>query len=126
MPFGAFYTGYRQTVRAADELVAAVELPRIDGRQWWRKVGTRAAQAISKVMMAAVRGDGVRIALGSVGPTIVRPGRTEALLARGGSIARAQAMLSREIHPIDDLRSTAEYRLRVSQQLLARFWSETA
>ena len=52
VPFESFYTGYRASVRQPDELIEAVEFPAIDGRQWWRKVGTRRAQAISKVMMA--------------------------------------------------------------------------
>ena len=50
--------GLSQTVRQPDELIVAIEIPRIDGRQWWRKVGTRRAQAISKIMMAGVRGAG--------------------------------------------------------------------
>ena len=54
VPFAAFYTGYRTSVMRPDELVAALEVPRIRGRQWFRKVGTRAAQSISKVVMAAV------------------------------------------------------------------------
>ena len=60
VPFTAFYTGYRASVRRPDELIAAIEIPRIDGAQYWRKVGTRRAQAISKVMCAAVRGPSVR------------------------------------------------------------------
>src|SRR6476646_5626696 len=67
IPFVEFYTGYRQTVLAANELIVAVEVPRVRGRQWFRKVGTRAAQAISKVVMAAVDdsgGDPARIAVG--------------------------------------------------------------
>jgi xanthine dehydrogenase iron-sulfur cluster and FAD-binding subunit A len=55
----------------------------------------------------------------------VRLPRTEALLAAGGSIAEAQALLAEEIQPIDDLRSTAAYRRRVSANLLAQFWAET-
>jgi xanthine dehydrogenase small subunit len=126
VPFGSFYTGYRQTVRRPDELIVAVEIPPVEGRQWFRKVGTRAAQAISKVVMAAVRAPHPRIALGSVAPTVVRVPRTEAALAGGGSLAEAQAVLMGEIQPIDDLRSTAAYRRRVSANLLAQFWSETA
>ena len=57
VPFDAFYTGYRTSVRKPEELITAIEIPRIDGTQWWRKVGTRRAQAISKIMMAAVRGE---------------------------------------------------------------------
>jgi CO/xanthine dehydrogenase FAD-binding subunit len=126
VPFGSFYTGYRQTVMRPDELIVAVEVPPLEGRQWFRKVGTRAAQAISKVVMAAVRAPHPRIALGSVAPTVVRAPRTEALLAAGGSLAEAQSVLLEEIQPIDDLRSTAAYRRRVSANLLAQFWSDTA
>ena len=126
VPFASFYTGYRRTAMRPDELILALEVPPVEGRQWFRKVGTRAAQAISKVVMAAVRAPRPRIALGSVAPTVVRLPRTEALLAAGGSIAEAQALLAEEIQPIDDLRSTAAYRRRVSANLLAQFWAETA
>jgi CO/xanthine dehydrogenase FAD-binding subunit len=126
VPFGSFYTGYRQTVMRPDELIVAVEVPPVEGRQWFRKVGTRAAQAISKVVMAAVRAPRPRIALGSVAPTVVRVPRTEAALAGGATLAEAQAILMDEIQPIDDLRSTAAYRRRVSANLLAQFWSDTA
>jgi CO/xanthine dehydrogenase FAD-binding subunit len=126
VPFGSFYTGYRRTVARPDELIAAVEVPPVEGRQWFRKVGTRAAQAISKVVMAAARAPMPRIALGSVAPTVVRVPRTEEALAAGGSMAEAQALLLEEIAPIDDLRSTAAYRRRVAANLLAQFWSDTA
>jgi xanthine dehydrogenase small subunit len=125
VPFDAFYTGYRQTAMWPDELIVALEIPPVEGRQWFRKVGTRAAQAISKVVMAAVRAPRPRIALGSVAPTVVRVPRTEAVLAAGGTLADAQAVLMDEIRPIDDLRSTATYRRRVSANLLAQFWSDT-
>jgi CO/xanthine dehydrogenase FAD-binding subunit len=125
--FTDFYTAYRRTVLKPDELITAVEIPAIEGRQWFRKVGTRAAQAISKVVMAAVDagpGEAPRIAIGSVAPTVVRLPRTEAALATGASIADAQRILSDEIVPIDDVRSTAEYRRRVAANLLATFWRE--
>lgn len=120
-----FQTGYRTNLLAADELIVAIEIPAIDGRQWWRKVGTRRAQAISKVMMAGVRGADVRIALGSVAPTVVRLPRTEAALTSGSTLADARALLLDEIQPIDDVRSTAEYRRAVSANLLEQFWKET-
>jgi xanthine dehydrogenase small subunit len=126
IPFVEFYTGYRRTVLGANELILAVEIPRVRGRQWFRKVGTRAAQAISKVVMAAVDdsgGDPPRIAIGSVGPTVVRLPSTEAALAAGTSVADAQRILLDEIAPIDDVRSTAEYRRRVAANLLASFWN---
>jgi CO/xanthine dehydrogenase FAD-binding subunit len=126
VPFGQFFTGYRTTVRSREELIVAVEIPPIEGRQYWRKVGTRRAQAISKVMCAAVRGPEIRVALGSVAPTIVRLTRTEAVLQGRGTLEEAQAMLHREIMPIDDIRSTADYRRQVSANLLADFWRSTA
>ena len=123
--FNAFCTGYRQTAMRPDELIVAIEIPPVEGRQWFRKVGTRTAQAISKIVMAAVRAPHPRIALGSVAPTVVRVPRTESVLAGGGSLADAQATLVDEIRPIDDLRSTAAYRRRVSANLLAQFWADT-
>ena len=126
VPFGEFYTGYRASVRRPDELIAAIEIPPVDGRQWFRKVGTRAAQAISKVVMAAVRAPRPSIALGSVGPTVVRLPRAEDALASGASIDEAVRILEDEIRPIDDVRSTAEYRRTVAGNLLRRFWSDTS
>ena len=123
--FSEFYTGYRTSVRQPDELITAIEIPAIEGRQWWRKVGTRRAQAISKVMMAGVRGPQVRIALGSVGPVVVLATGAAKVLAHGGSVADAQAALAREITPIDDVRSAGEYRQQVAANLLAQFWKET-
>ena len=127
VPFSAFYTGYRRSVLGPGELIAALEVPPVHGRQWFRKVGTRAAQAISKVVMAAVApvaGDPPRIALGSVAPTVVRLPSTEAALADGASLEEAQRVLIEEIAPIDDIRSTAAYRTRVAANLLARFWND--
>jgi len=129
VPFVEFYTGYRRSVLRPDELITAIEIPRLEGRQWFRKVGTRAAQAISKIVMAGVdpgRGRAPRIAIGSVAPTVVRVPATEAALATGASLADAQAILLDEIAPIDDVRSTAEYRRRVTANLLADFWNRRA
>ena len=126
VPFTGFYTGYRASVRRPDELIVALEVPKLSGRQWFRKVGTRAAQAISKVVFAGIRSDRPRLALGSVAPTVVRLPRTEALLAGGAPIARAREELAAEISPIDDVRSTADYRREVAARLLEQFWRETA
>ena len=125
VPVTDYYTGYRKTVMRPDELIVAIEIPRVEGKQWFRKVGTRAAQAISKIVMAAVRSPAPRIALGSVAPTVVRVPMTESALAGGASIGEAAEILGREIVPIDDVRSTADYRRRVSMNLLRRFWEET-
>lgn len=127
VPFAGFYTGYRMNVLRPDELIVAVEIPPVEGRQWFRKVGTRAAQAISKVVMAAVRGGGVpRVALGSVGPVVVRARAAEQALAADGGIESGVAALAAEIQPIDDVRSSADYRRHVAVNLLRQFWSETA
>ncbi|WP_420130026.1 FAD binding domain-containing protein [Longimicrobium sp.] len=126
VPFNEIYTGYRATVIRPHELIVAVEVPPVEGAQWFRKVGTRAAQAISKVVIAGIRGPRPAIALGSVAATVVRLPRTENALAAGSSIEEAQRVLQQEIKPIDDVRSTATYRLRVAANLLAQFWAETS
>jgi CO/xanthine dehydrogenase FAD-binding subunit len=123
--FNEFYTGYRATVRKADELIVAIRVPPVEGAQWFRKVGTRAAQAISKIVMAGVRSAHPRLALGSVAPTVIRLPRTEAALA-GAGIDEACRVLESEITPIDDVRSSAEYRRRVAANLLRKFWRDTA
>jgi CO/xanthine dehydrogenase FAD-binding subunit len=92
-----------------------VDVPR--GPQRFRKVGPRAAQAISKVVLASV---GHRVAFGSVAATVVRARAVEAYLAGGGrDLAEAQQRLQADIRPIDDVRSTADYRRRVAANLLS-------
>jgi CO/xanthine dehydrogenase FAD-binding subunit len=133
VPYATFHRGYKQMDLAHDELIARIVLPR--GRSGWRedyrKVGARRAQAISKVCFAAaatvesrIVGD-IRVAYGSVAPIPLRCTRTEAAV-RGRemtpeAIASAQRELLEEISPIDDIRSTAAYRRRVSANLLADF-----
>ena len=132
--YAEFHTGYRQTSMRPDEMIARVRLrrPREGARHFYRKVGTRRAQAISKVCFAALAevGEGgrieeARIAVGSVAPTVVRCRGTETLLRgrrpEGDLMKEALSEMSRDIAPIDDVRSTARYRLRVAQNLLAEF-----
>ncbi|MGH9812772.1 MAG: FAD binding domain-containing protein [Candidatus Acidiferrales bacterium] len=133
VPYHEFHTGYKQMRLAPNELIRSIRLPRVASSRahYYRKVGTRRAQAISKVVFAAtatveagvVRD--VRIALGSVAPTVLRCFNTEATLQGkkidAGTIANAQAVLAGEIAPIDDLRSTMSYRRRVSLNLLEDF-----
>jgi CO/xanthine dehydrogenase FAD-binding subunit len=123
VPVTEFYTGYRKTVLRPEELIVAIEVPPVQGRQYFRKVGTRAALAISKIVIAGVKGAAPRIALGSVAPTVVRARKTEAALAAGAGIEEAVQVLQSEIAPIDDLRSSADYRRQVAGNLLRRFWS---
>jgi CO/xanthine dehydrogenase FAD-binding subunit len=138
MAYREFHTGYKKMKIAPDELLRAIRLPR-RGKPWreyYRKVGTRRAQAISKVCFAgaalvehgAIRD--LRIALGSVAPTVLRAVKTEDALRGAGvtpeAIATARETLAREIAPIDDIRSTARYRLRVAQNLLEEFLTQLA
>jgi CO/xanthine dehydrogenase FAD-binding subunit len=130
VPAADFWTGYRQTALAHDELIVRIRLPLAAEREMrFRKVGTRRAQAISKVVMAvAWQGDGtwrdVRVALGSVAPTPVRATATErALEGRPPNPETADAAaetLAGELAPIDDVRSTAEYRRFVAARVLHR------
>jgi CO/xanthine dehydrogenase FAD-binding subunit len=134
--FRDLFLGYRRIDRRADELLVAVhaKIPAPRVRQGYRKVGTRLAQAISKVVFAgtlelasggAVKE--VRLALGSVAATPVRLPRTEALLTgeklTPALVARAAAEVRSEISPMDDVRSTAAYRLGVAGHLVAEFLS---
>jgi xanthine dehydrogenase small subunit len=123
VPFTEFYTGYRKSVLRPDELIVAIEVPPVEGAQFFRKVGTRAALAISKIVMAGVKGPVPRIAFGSVAPTVVRARATERALAAGTHIEDVVRILEKEIAPIDDLRSSAAYRRQVAGNLLRRFWS---
>ncbi len=132
-PFHGFSTSYKKLTMRDDELIRRIRLPRdkVAWAQFYRKVGTRRAQAISKVCFAgaALHESGrladVRIALGSVAPIVLRATETEKAL-RGRSLTPesvrvAENTLAREITPIDDIRSTAHYRLRVAQNLLREF-----
>jgi len=128
-----FHTGYKEMIIRPDELLTRIRLQRRREkmRHYYRKVGTRKAQAISKVCfagLAQVRAEKVkdlRIALGSVAPVPLRCVKTEDAL-RGSelnqaTIDRAQAVMADEIVPIDDIRSTSNYRHKVSLNLLADF-----
>lgn len=133
IPYSGFHLGYKQMDIRPHELLRAIRLPRSPQARthYYRKVGTRKAQAISKVCFAATasmdgdRIDNVRVALGSVAPIPMRCTQTENALVgkaiNAETINAAQATLTKDISPIDDLRSTRDYRLRVSLNLLADF-----
>jgi CO/xanthine dehydrogenase FAD-binding subunit len=132
VPYERFHTGYKQMDLAPDELIRAVILPRRRGwHQHYRKVGARRAQAISKVCFAGAalvesgRIADIRLAFGSVAPTVVRAFGAETAL-RGatvgpGAVDRAGAALLAELAPIDDVRSTAAYRRQVAVNVLGEF-----
>ncbi len=115
IPIDTFFTGYRKTALESDELITAVRFP-LGRRVAFRKVGTRAAQAISKIVMAVSRRP-ARIAIGSVAEVPLRARRTEAALERN-DIEGAIAAVGDDIRPIDDVRSTAAYRRAVTQNVL--------
>ena len=133
LPYQGFHIGYKQMRIRPDELLTRIRLPRntAGATHYYRKVGTRKAQAISKVCLAAVGRqnnghiDDVRLAVGSVAPIVVRCVQTENALKGqkldAATMQSAQASLLREISPIDDIRSTANYRLQVASNLLADF-----
>jgi xanthine dehydrogenase small subunit len=134
IPYHAWCTGYRTTQLAADELIVAAHLPIPDAntRTTWRKVGTRRAQSISKVMgAAAITLDGAtvvsaRVALGAVANRPIRIAAVEAAV-QGQPLARAaeaaRVALRSAIQPIDDVRSTSAYRREVAENLVARFFT---
>ena len=133
LPYADFATGYRKTLLAGDELVAAIRLPRPLPGTWfgWRKVGTRRAQSISKVMAAAaltIEGGTItraRFGLGAVADRPIRAPAAEAAAVGGrrdqATADKVAAAAVASITPISDVRSTASYRLELVQRLLMRF-----
>jgi len=137
IPFNRFYTGYRKTVLEADELLLAIRVPlqQPDERLFFYKLGTRRAQAISKVVMAAkaqidcaqtIRS--IHIGLGSVAPTVIRARHTESLLTgqllTPTLIEQAKETIRQEIRPLTDFRSTEAYRRFATGNLLGKFLRE--
>lgn len=132
--FGSLYTGYRRLSMSPDELIVSVEIPAPPrgAAMFFRKVGTRAAQSISKVVFAGmlhVGPDGavdlVRLAWGSMAPVPARAVRAEAALlgakpSRAAAAAAVEA-LGADLAPIDDIRSERDYRMAVARNVLAQF-----
>lgn len=129
-----FFTGYKKTLRLPDELIVAIDVhvPAAGARHYFRKVGTRRLQAISKVVAAGVlESDAsgtvtrVRLALGSVAPVTLRARRVESLLLGSRldetTIAAAERAVGEDIAPIDDVRSTGDYRGRIAGRLVRAF-----
>jgi CO/xanthine dehydrogenase FAD-binding subunit len=131
--YDAFHTGYKRTAAAPDEIVSQVIVPRrAEPRvHYYRKVGPRRAQAISKVCFAACaskQGDAVRearVALGGVAPVPLRAVEVERAIVAGDLQAASEA-LAWAVVPIDDVRSTARYRRRVADNLLRDFLQHVA
>lgn len=132
LPIREFMTGVKQTARRPGELIVAVTVPLLDGWQGYAKVGVRNAMVIA-IASACLAVDepsrSVRIALGSVGPTIVRAGGAEELArdavdwtarsAGDATVAEFGRRVAAAASPIDDHRSSAAYR-RHAVDVLAR------
>ncbi len=137
IPLREFYLSYRKTALKPDEILTRVIIPKPKPGEsaTFYKIGTRKAQAISKVVMC-VRSiiqneivEDIAIALGSVAPTVVRAPKTEKFLMgkklNENIIDEARKSLAEEIKPIDDIRSTADYRKFVAANLLGRYLTDT-
>jgi len=126
-----FYLGYRKNAMEKDELITEIVLPPQPAPgdfHYFNKVGTRSAQAISKIVFSALRvpGNGhVRISIGSVCPTTIRARKTEEAIAQGAGKEEAWRVLESEIAPIDDVRSTGVYRVKVTRNILWDFLDRT-
>ena len=133
IPYRTFHTGYKKTLLAPDELIHSICISKnLKGYiSYAKKVGARNAQAISKVFLAALARisnttiEDVRLAAGSVGPIPVRLAATERALAGraidNSLLEAAGNVMAQEVQPIDDIRSTAEYRTVVLRNLLGEF-----
>jgi CO/xanthine dehydrogenase FAD-binding subunit len=126
--FAEFMVGPKKNSRMANEIITGVSIPITNGWQGYAKVGVRNAMVISVASVCLAIHDGkVRVALGSVGPTIIRCSESEAWINSVGlenvnqTIAKEFGEHVRaESRPIDDHRSTAEYRRHAVGVLAAR------
>lgn len=136
--YDAFHKGYKQMDLASDELLYRIHVPKAAGRtfHFYRKVGTRQAQAISKICLAAFAriADGavaeLRVGLGAVAPVPARARNAEAVILGRPlgalPIEEARQALLKDISPIDDIRSNAHYRQVVTQNVLGQMLTELA
>jgi len=123
VPLSQFYQGYKLMRRAPDQLVVAIRVPRRRyERQVFEKVGARRAQAIAKVGLAVTRSaEGWRVVAASMAPTVRRCPAVETLLERSRPLRAPSDLhdaIAQDVAPIDDIRSTAEYRTRVMARVL--------
>lgn len=137
VPIAEFITGPGRTTLQRDELLVAVNIPQVEGnRVLYHKVGTRRANALSKLSICAhatVEDDtvaAIAIALGAVAPTVVRVREAEEIVlfkpvsTIGGHIEAVLDAYRPYVNPISDQRSTAEYRREVALGLVERFLGE--
>jgi CO/xanthine dehydrogenase FAD-binding subunit len=120
-----FMVGVKRTAREHDELITAIEIPIVNGWQGYAKVGVRNAMVISTCGVCLHRdGSNVAVALGAVGPTILRAPESEAWVATqtltADVVAEFGQRVADEARPIDDHRSTAQYRRHAIGVLASR------
>ena len=125
VPLSEFYVGYKQMRLGPDELVTAIHIPlRTYEFEWFEKVGSRSAQAITKVGVAVTRSEAEwRVVANSVAPTVCRCPSVESLLAEARPVSGPPDLapaLAADVSPIDDIRSTARYRAEVLARVL--YW----
>ncbi len=137
LPLEQLYTGYRQNVMAADEVLAFIDVPQASPGELARiyKISKRFDDDISAICLALnlhiVDGQvaSASIGVGGVAATPVRAVQTEAALTgqawNPATVERATALLRAEFNPISDMRASATYRVQVLGNLLQRFWLES-
>jgi len=137
VPLDQFYTGYRQSLLAPDEVLAWVVVPKPTAGEWLGayKISKRQEDDISAVCLAVqLHLDGgriraVRIGAGGVAATPARAVKTEAALIghfwNEATLAKAQKAIQQEFLPLSDLRASADYRRQILGQLLQRAWLES-
>jgi CO/xanthine dehydrogenase FAD-binding subunit len=126
VPAAAFWRGYKRLDMQPDELLVGIRVPPLTGHTHFRKVGTRMAQAISKVVFAGRYRPGKEacLAFGAVGPVPLQCAAAEAALVAGAPVREVVRLVESEVAPIDDVRSTAVYRRKVAGRVVAR-WLES-
>ncbi|MFM7094490.1 MAG: FAD binding domain-containing protein, partial [Actinomycetota bacterium] len=136
IPFHEFMVGVKRNSRQADEIIESVSVAPTTGYQDYAKVGVRNAMVISVASVCLVHDRttaSVRIALGAVGPTIIRAREAETWLAAqvdasttlppdDGIAMEFARRVAAEARPIDDHRSTAAYRRHAIQTLARRLY----
>lgn len=133
MPLKEFITGVRRTRREKDELIKEIVIPNYDGKTYWKKVGSRAAESISKCTFAGGYKveDGIvkdiRFAFGSVSITVVRKEEIEneykglKINEFKQKIPQILDNFAKFITPISDQRSTKDYRFKVEMNMFSKF-----
>lgn len=123
IPAATFWQGYKKIDLRPDELFLGILIPPLFGHTHFRKVGTRLAQSISKVVFAGRYNPGVDacLAFGAVGPTPMRCLKAETALVAGAPVDDVVQLVREEIAPIDDVRSTAVYRRQVAGNIVRRW-----